>query len=211
MQFLFYTLLFQDFPLKLKISHNSLLISSKPGRNSNSNPKILQLFTFASAIYSNLVVRLRETCNICFWVDYRHGTVPHHRSARRNLMVEAALYLSLLLPPPPPPPPSSHNAWDIYIVYIPVQTFTVLLSNGHTSLKTDPRTVSVVDHAIYDTWERLSSDVIRSFAVKFARYAENCSTYEHELTRFDLLVLSKFQIFLWRFNKNLGCNSKRFV
>ena len=37
------------------------------------------------------------------------------------------------------------------------------------SEKTDPR---IVENAIYDAWERLSSDAIRSFAVKFPWYAE---------------------------------------
>ena len=32
--------------------------------------------------------------------------------------------------------------------------------------------LSVIKNAIYDAWERLSSDATRSFAVKFPRYAE---------------------------------------
>ena len=34
------------------------------------------------------------------------------------------------------------------------------------------RWVRAVENAIYDAWERLSSDATRSFAVKFPRYAE---------------------------------------
>ena len=53
--------------------------------------------------------------------------------------------------------------------------------------------LSVIENAIYDAWERLSNHMIRSFAVKFPQYSK--LQYEHEVTWFDLLVLSKFQIF----------------
>ena len=53
--------------------------------------------------------------------------------------------------------------------YVVSLTITVLQS---VQKKLTRGSLSVVENAIYDAWERLSSDATRSFAVKFPRYAE---------------------------------------
>ena len=84
--------------------------------------------------------------------------------------------------------------------------------------------LSAVENAIYEAWERLSSDATRSLAVKFPRYAE--TVVRAWVNRVWSAGVVQFQSFLRRFlkrfqrlgqfqnkvdDKNSECISKRFV
>ena len=60
------------------------------------------------------------------------------------------------------------------VMYTALFSSQVATAHGYSLFrkKLTRGSLSVIKNAIYDAWERLSSDATRSFAVKFPRYAE---------------------------------------